>query len=180
MITNEYRPADTHCRTPLPVRRLVFFLPLLCLFLTLPAQEKLVLHITHPSGRTTRVVYQDGDEFKFRVKNSPSPYTCTLVRICDSILYLDNNFSVELRDLDKIYVDHANFLTRKLSKFFIYLGLGYPALDALNNGFNQFHPIIDQTTLIAGGVCVVSGLVMKVAFRRKYKVGPKCTLWIIG
>jgi hypothetical protein len=152
----------------------------ICLHTFLIAQQKLVMHITHISGKTTRVLFHEGDEFRFRIKNNPHIYTSVLTGIADSTLYLDEDYSVELRDLDKIYVNRSNFLTRKLSKFFFLLGVGYPGLNAFNNMATGMQPLTDQTTLIFGGTCVGAGILLKVAFRHTYTIGSRCTLWILG
>ncbi|MFI5151120.1 MAG: hypothetical protein ACHQRM_15410 [Bacteroidia bacterium] len=146
----------------------------------LPAQDRLVMHISHLSGRTSRVEFREGDDFRFRIKNNPHRYTCTIIGICDSVVYFKDQFSVELRDLDKIYVDQSNFLTRKFSRFFLALGIGYPLLNAVNNAAGGLDPMPDKPTLVVCGTLAVSGIVMKLAFLHRYRVGKRCTLWIIG
>jgi|GEM_PF-2703538 hypothetical protein len=148
--------------------------------LSVTAQRTLSLHITHWTGRPERIVLHEGEPFSFRIKNNPYRYHCTIEQLRDSTIFLEDSFSVVLKDLHLIYYDKGNSLTHAFSKFFMYLGPGYVALDAINNATSNMQPIVGKDALIASGSVFIAGVLLKVAFLHRYKVGTRCSLWILS
>ncbi len=155
-----------------------------CLFIALslsiriPAQNMLALHVSHWYGHTSRVLIHEGDDFHFRMKNDPAKYNVIIQSIEDTLIRFDN-FNMPLKDLAVVYTDESNYVTRMLSKFFIWTGIGFAGLDVFNNLTNGTQPIVRNETLLAGSSLFLTGWILKKAFQKRYRISPRCTVWVI-
>ena len=158
-------------------RRMILLVSLFAV-LQSPAQNVIVLHVSHWYGSTGRVVIREGDELCFKLKGDPGKYCDVIQCIADTVIQFDS-FTLNLKDLRLLYVDQSNFLTRQFSKFLMWGGLGYAGLDIINNTTNGTQPIFQERTLKAAGALFVSGWLIRKAFQRRYHIGKRCTIWVI-
>ncbi|MGZ4056533.1 MAG: hypothetical protein ACXVPU_09795 [Bacteroidia bacterium] len=126
-----------------------------------------------------RIYFHEGDNICFRIKGDNIKYKAEILQINDSTIILKDR-NVPINIVDAIYRDRSNFLTRSFSKVFIWGGLGFVFLDTFNNAITQSETIVDKRAVIAGGSLVAAGFIIKMFAIKKYKIGNKRMLKVLG
>jgi hypothetical protein len=150
----------------------------LCVANGMVSQNRIVLHVSHWYGSTGRVEIHEGDDLHFKLKNDRARYSGVIQSIGDSLIQF-SSFCLKLNDLSVIYLDQSNFLNRQLSKFCRWSGLGYVALDVFNNTTQGTKPIVNETTVEMGSVLFLTGWLIHKASQKRYRIGSRCTLWLV-
>jgi hypothetical protein len=144
----------------------------------LSAQNRLIMHVQHLT-RVKRVEFGTGDEIKFRLKDDPAKYSGKIGSIGDSLINI-SDLVIPIKSIAVIYVNNANYLSSMFSKFMIRGGLGFIALDAINNLANGTNPIVNPLAVYIGLPVALVGEMIRLLSYKKYRIGSKCTLWVVG
>jgi hypothetical protein len=141
------------------------------------AQRYLVLDVSKPGGMK-RVRMSVGDELCFKLKSDNKKYCGTILQMGDSMIYF-KELIVPVNDIKVLYRNKSNFLTRKLSNFFLALGVGFVTLDTFNNAINSESPLVKKEAAIESGAFLVAGMLLKKIPVIRHKIGNRNSLKII-
>ena len=130
------------------------------------------LNIEHKST-THRIKYYINDEIIFKVKQDNKKHSGIITNVNDTTFTLDSTTTILYKNINKILVDNSNYLTRAASAFLIGCGVGYVALDALNNAINANKPILRLLDIEIGVGLVVIGEAIKILSVKRYKINKK-------
>lgn len=159
--------------------RITCLLFLLLLFMTnASVAQKILVMDSYKLLGFNRIRYSEGDEISFKLNDLKEKYHGEIVAINDSVIFL-KGMDVPLKMIDVVYREKGNFLTRDLSKFFMWAGLGFIILDTGNNLITKNDDVIEQRAVVAGGSLLLVGFTMKMLSIKKYRIGNRNTLKVI-
>ncbi len=159
--------------------RISKFLILLIAFFILPSfimmgQKLLVLE---KAGTVKNYKYKVGDEITVETKRDNLVFSGSLTGINDSTIVVENYNEIKLAEISRVL--RKRELMRIFSGAAISAGVFYFSLDALNGIINNDSPVIAESTLIATGALLGSGLLMKQFVIRKIDLEDKWRLKIL-
>lgn len=143
-----------------------------------PAQKYLVLDVQKLNG-FKRIRFSPGDEFYFRLKNDRKKRGGIISGMGDSLVIFQNSTSVNINDISRVYRNKSNFVTRKLYKFCLVMGVGFVSLDSFNNAINGETPIVKKQALLESAGFTAAGLLLKMLPVKRYHIGKRRSLKII-
>ncbi len=105
------------------------------------------------NGGIKRLRYYVGSKIEFDLKGDPNRYNAALEGIKDSLVIIYDT-PVLLSSFEAVYVTPERPFVRLLSGFLIGAGLGYLALDTVNNSFspNRESLIVSSSFVLPGAV----------------------------
>ena len=130
------------------------------------------LDIEHRST-THRIKFYIQDKIAFKLKQDKKKYKGIITAVNDTALTLDSTTIFLYKNIDKVLVDNSNYLTRSASSFLIGCGVGYVALDALNNAINGNKPILRLLDIEIGAGLVIIGEAIKILSIKRYKINKR-------
>ncbi len=159
--------------------RISRFLILLIVFFILPSfllmgQKLLVLE---KAGTVKNYKYKLGDEITVETKRDKQVFSGSLTEIKDSAIVVEYYNEIKLTEISRVL--RKRELMRIFSGAAITAGVFYFSLDALNGIINNDSPVIAESTLIATGALLGSGLLMKQFVIRKIDLEDKWRLKIL-
>lgn len=159
-------------------RKLCLLFLLLIFMTTSSVAQKILVIDSYKLFGFKRIRYSAGDEISFKLNDFKEKYKGEILAINDSVVFL-KGMDVPLKTIDAVYRDRGNFLTRDLSKFFMWAGLGFIVLDTGNNLVTKSDDVIEQRAVVAGGSLMLVGFTMKLLSIKKYKIGNMNALKVI-
>lgn len=155
------------------------FMILVMAFFILPSflligQKLLVLE---KAGTIKNYKYKLGDEITVETKRDKLVFSGSLTEIKDSTIIVEYYNEIKLTEISRVL--RKRELLRIFSGAAITAGVFYFSLDALNGIINNDSPIIAESTLIATGALIGSGLLMRPFVVRKYDLEDKWRLKIL-
>jgi len=130
------------------------------------------LDIEHKST-THRIKFYLKDKITFKLKQDNKRYQGIITDVNDTALTLDSTKTILYKNISKVLVDNSNYLTHAASAFLIGCGVGYIALDALNNAINANKPVLRLLDVEIGVGLVVIGEAIKILSIKRYKINKK-------
>jgi hypothetical protein len=130
------------------------------------------LDIEHKST-TRRIKFYIGDEITFKLKQDKKKYKGIIINVNDSALMFDTTTIILFKNINTILVDNSNYLTRAASAFLTGCGVGYVALDALNNVINNDKPVLRWLDVEIGAGLVIVGQAIRILSIKRYKINKK-------
>lgn len=155
------------------------FMILVMAFFILPSflligQKLLVLE---KAGTIKNYKYKLGDEITVETKRDKLVFSGSLTEIKDSTIMVEYYNEIKLTEISRVL--RKRELLRIFSGAAITAGVFYFSLDAINGIINNDSPIIAESTLIATGALIGSGLLMRPFVVRKYDLEDKWRLKIL-
>ncbi len=158
----------------------ILWLLLFVFSVNLFAQSNRFLSLDVEKLRTTkRIKFYVQDKIILKIKNDPHKYKGTIMLLNDTVLILDSTKLIFYKDIRKVLVDRSNSLTRVASTFISGCGVGYIALDALNNAINNNKPILRILDVEIGVSLLAIGQAFRIFAIKHYKINKKHTLKFI-
>ena len=167
-----------NCKRLLPVLLAAFFLILSAENHFLFSQKILALNVYKWTG-AKRIRFYEKDQLTYRVRGSRKCFTHTIVYMQDSLLMFDNGNQVATSEIDRIVINHSNFLSRSLSRFLFDVGAGFISLDIFNNFINSDAPIIKSLVVKEGAGLMAAGILLRVLPVKRYRINSHKVLKII-
>lgn len=119
-----------------------------------------------------RIKFYEQDKIIVKVKTYRNKFKGTIFSLRDTALVLDSTV-ILYKDIEKIIVDNNNSLTKVAERFLGYSGIGYMALDALNNAINNNKPVVNPRTIAIGLGLIVTGQAIKLLSIKHYKINSR-------
>jgi hypothetical protein len=154
------------------VRILCFILFVFSVELSAQSNKFMSLDIEHKSN-THRIKFYIQDKITFKLKQDKKKYKGIITDVNDTSLTLDSTTTILYKNISKVLVDNSNHLTRAASAFLIGCGVGYVALDALNNAINANKPTLRLLDIEIGAGLVIIGEAIKILSIKRYKISKK-------
>lgn len=151
---------------------LCFILFVFSVELVAQSNKFMSLDIEHKTT-TRRIKFYLQDKITFKLKHDNKKYKGIITNVNDTSLTLDSVTTIAYKNIGKVMVDNSNYLTRAASAFLTGCGVGYVALDALNNLINSNKPILRLLDIEIGIGLVVVGQAIKILSVKRYKINNK-------
>ncbi|HTA63796.1 MAG TPA: hypothetical protein VK835_15140 [Bacteroidia bacterium] len=151
---------------------LCFILFIFSVELTAQSNKFMSLDIEHGSN-THRIKFYLQDKITFKLKENNKKHGGIITDVNDTALTLDSTTTILYKNINKVLVNNSNYLTRAASAFLIGCGVGYVALDALNNAINADKPILRLLDVEIGVGLVIIGEAIKILSIKRYKINKK-------
>lgn len=135
------------------------------------------LLVLEKAGTAKNYKYKTGDKIKVETVRDNLVFSGEITEIKDSSIIINSYNEVKLREISRIFRERA--LMRLFSGAAISGGLFYLSLDWVNGIINNDSPIIAKNTIIASGILVGTGLIMRQFFYRKFETKEKWRLKIL-
>jgi hypothetical protein len=103
-------------------------------------------------GAIKRIRYYAGDEIQFRLKGEAVLYSPIIEQVLDSAIIV-NNTLIKFSEIGAVKIYRKRPFLNLMSRFALIGGVGYLAIDLVNNGFRFY----DRTLITSAGF-VVPGL----------------------
>jgi hypothetical protein len=154
------------------VKILCFILFVFSAELVAQSNKFMSLDVQHKST-THRIKFYLQDKITFKLKEDNKKYQGIITDVTDTSLTIDSTTTCLYKNINKVLVDNSNYLTRAASAFLIGCGVGYVALDALNNAINANKPILRLLDIEIGAGLVTIGEAIKILSIKRYKINKK-------
>ncbi len=112
-------------------------------------------------GKVKRIRYYVGSTIEFKLKGDPNLYRTPIEAIKDSSVVIYETI-IPLSQFSSIYIRPKRPFSRILSTFFMIAGVGYFALDTVNNEFSP-----TGGTLMTSGALVVPSLALLLTLKKR-------------
>lgn len=110
-------------------------------------------------GATKRIRYFVGDEIEFKLKGESVLYKPIIEQVLDSAITV-NGTQVYFTDISAVKIYRKKPFLSLISRFVLIGGVGYLAIDLINNRFNVYN-----RTLITSAAFVAPGLSLTLLFK---------------
>ncbi len=135
------------------------------------------LLVLEKAGTVKNYKYKTGDKIRIETVRDNLVYMGEITEIKDSSIIIESYTEIKLREICKVFRQRE--LMRTFSGAAISGGVFYLSLDAVNGVINNDSPIIAKNTLIASGILVGAGLLMRQFVFRKFETKVKWRLKIL-
>ncbi len=123
-----------------------------------PAQPKLKILFTK-FGRLKKYEFALNDELQYKLKGERHYLTDRIVALHDSSIILTRD-SFGIADIKMIKLKSDNYHAQLFQKIFLVGGIGYPALNLVNNSMNNVRPLLSQNALIITGSFLAASFII--------------------
>jgi hypothetical protein len=135
------------------------------------------LLVLEKAGTAKNFKYKTGDKIRLETVRDNLVFSGKITEIKDSSIIIESYNEIKLREISQVFRERS--LMRLFSGAAISGGLFYLSLDAVNGILNNDSPVIAKNTLIASGILVGTGLIMRQFFFRKFETKEKWRLKIL-
>lgn len=112
-------------------------------------------------GKVKRIRYYVGSKIEFKLKSDPTLYRTSIEAIKDSAVVIHET-TIPLSQFSSVYIHPKRPLSRILSTFFMVAGIGYFALDTVNNEFSP-----TGGTFMTSGVFIAPSLALLLTLKKR-------------
>lgn len=135
------------------------------------------LLVLEKAGTAKNYKYKTGDKIKVETVRDNLVFSGKITEIKDSSIIIESYNEIKLREICQVFRERS--LMQLFSGAAISGGLFYLSLDGINGIINNDSPIIAKNTIIASGILVGTGLIMRQFFYRKFETKEKWRLKIL-
>ncbi len=121
-----------------------------------------------------------GEQFRYKLKGQLFFHRDRLVHMQDSLLIFANDRSINIHNLKKVGIERNIHLLETTEKYFIILGIGFFALNTVNNVITDNPPIINWTAAAIGGALVTFSQVFQVMQIKRVRIAKNTSLRIVN
>jgi len=118
-------------------------------------------------GTINNYKYFQGSEIKLKTISTDTIISGTISLIEDSIIILNQNFSLKITDIRTVYKKRWGFSF--LQYLSIFSGLAYVSISTINGLINNDSPVVPSETLIISGSMIAFGIAVTPLTTRKLK-----------
>lgn len=125
-------------------------------------------------NKNKNAYYKPGDEISFRKNGSKSQITGEILDLKDSVIVFQE-FEARVDEISSLYIDEKTrwWLRYKIEQIGLIAGVGYLALDFINNGE------IIRETLVISGTLIGVGIIGKLLIGNRIKIKGRTKLRIL-
>jgi hypothetical protein len=125
-------------------------------------------------NKNKNAYYKTGEEISFRQKGSKRKISGEILDLKDSIIVF-RGFEVQVDEISSLYIDEKTrwWLRYKIEQLGLLTGIGYLALDLINNGK------INEETVVISGALIGVGLIGKLLIGNRIKIRGRTKLRIV-
>ncbi len=156
--------------------KVIGFIVLFC-FLISPLHAQRIL-LVEKSGKFKNFKYFVGDDISLRLKAGNEKHRGTIHEITDSSILINFDNEILLSEIGMILKPRWGWSL--LSNVTRIAGLGYMALDIVNNTINNSAPIVDESTLLIGAGMVAFSYAILPLHNRQLKKGKKWRIKVLN
>jgi hypothetical protein len=151
-----------------------YFIATLLFFLVWEVSGQKRMLMLQKRNRNKNVYYKVGDKLTFYREDDKSNITGEILALEDSAIVF-KGYKVRLREITGLHIDQKTrwWLRYKAAQLLLIGGIGYLAIDALNN------QEISKETLVISGSAIGLGLLCKVFIPNKIKIKGNTKLRIL-
>jgi len=139
------------------------------------SQKLLVLE---KAGTVKNFKYKVGDNIVVESAHGDQVFSGPLTEIKDTSIVIKYYNEVSIHEIAKVYRQRTMF--RVFSGAAISAGIFYFSLDGANRIINNDSPVIPESTIIASGILIGSGFLMKNIIKRKFDMKKNWRLKILN
>jgi hypothetical protein len=155
---------------------------ILCLFISAAFFCSAQTHFEITKAKLGRIKIHrifTGETFRYKKKNDLFFRRQTIVHMQDSLLVFKNQGSVNIYDLKKVGIERNVHLLETTEKFFIMCGVGFFALNTVNNVITDNPPVINWTAAAIGGALVGFSQVFQLMQINRVRITKNTNLKIV-
>jgi hypothetical protein len=151
-----------------------YFICILLLFVVKDSISQKRMLMLQKKNKNKNVYYKVGDDLTFYRENDSSKITGEILAIEDSAIVF-KGYTVPLHEITALHIDQKTrwWLRYKAAQLLLIGGVGYLAIDALNN--QEF----SNETLVISGSAIGLGLLCKAFNRNRIKIRGNTKLRIL-
>jgi hypothetical protein len=158
-------------------KRKYIFLVFMTLSITSFSQQLLTLDIYRPFG-FKRIRYHIGDQIVLKLKGEVNKRSGKIESLGDFSLFVSGR-EIIFDSVRYVYVDRTNLLTGLFSRFFMYAGLGYMAVDTFNNlKLGDLKPVKSRVLMVGLPLTALGWSLYRNRIKR-YRLGKNKVLNVI-
>lgn len=154
----------------------ILMLSLCCTFLQ--AQKFVSIDLYHPFGMKRLRVYEN-EVLIYKLKGENRYRKSTIDFMGDSLLYMNNGDTVNLKDIKSLKTGRSNYLTRILYRAGIQGGIFLICIDSFNHLITSDPGIMDERVAKVAGGMIATGIVIRLLSVRRVHPGKNKRLRII-
>ncbi len=120
------------------------------------------LRINYQSfGQPKKQDYHINDKFTYKLTGEFFYHKNKLLNFYDTSIVMDNYITYGFNDIKKVKINHASFHNQLFQKLFLYAGVGYPLLYAVNGLILGYRPIVSDQALILSASFLLTSYCIK-------------------